>query len=49
MLKKEYKLMMIEKSVLREVFGTEGKEITGDWRKYHNEENLFTSCKMIHE
>lgn len=38
MLKKEYTMRMIENRVVREVFGPKGKEVTGDWRKY-NEEN----------
>jgi hypothetical protein len=35
---------MFEKRVLRRIFGPEREEITGDWRKLHNEElhNLYS-------
>ena len=29
---------MFENRVLRRVFGTKGDEVTGEWRKLHNEE-----------
>ena len=29
---------MFEKRVLRRVFGPKGDEVTGEWRKLHNEE-----------
>jgi hypothetical protein len=32
------RLRMLEKKVLRSIFGVKRDEITGDWRKLHNEE-----------
>jgi len=34
----ERRLRMLENKVLRRIFGSEGDEITGEWRKLHNEE-----------
>jgi len=28
---------MLKNWVLRKIFGTKGKEVTGEWRKLHNE------------
>jgi hypothetical protein len=41
--------MVFEKSVLREIFGPKRDEVTGDWRKLHNEElhYLYSSPSMI--
>jgi hypothetical protein len=39
MLKKESTVRMIENRVLKVAFGPKGKEVTGDWRKYHNEKH----------
>jgi hypothetical protein len=38
-----------EKRVLRRIFGPKRDEVTGDWRKLHNEElhNLYSSPNMI--
>jgi hypothetical protein len=35
--------------VLRRIFGTKRDEVTGDWRKLHNEElhNLYSSPNII--
>jgi hypothetical protein len=35
--------------VLRRIFGPKRNEVTGDWRKLHNEElhNLYTSPSII--
>ena len=33
----EHRLRVFENGVLREVFGTEKDEVTGDWRKQYNE------------
>jgi hypothetical protein len=40
---------MLENRVLRRVFGPRGDEVTGDWRKLHNEElhNLYSSPNII--
>jgi hypothetical protein len=37
-LRKEYKLRMIENRVLRRISGPKRDEVTGVWRKLHNEE-----------
>jgi hypothetical protein len=38
------RLMMLEKRVLSIIFGLKRDEVTGDWRKLHNEElhNLYS-------
>jgi hypothetical protein len=43
-LREEHKLKVFENRVLRRIFGQKGDEITGDWRKFHDEElqNLFS-------
>jgi hypothetical protein len=37
-LREERKLRVFEKRVLRKVFGPKRDEVTGEWRKLHNEE-----------
>jgi hypothetical protein len=41
--------MVFEKRVKRTIFGPKRKEITGGWRKMHNEElhNLYSSSNII--
>jgi hypothetical protein len=40
---------IFEKRVLRRIFGPNGEEVTGGWRKLHNEElhNLQSSANII--
>jgi hypothetical protein len=40
-----YRLRVFENRVLRRIFGPKRDEVTGDWRKLHNEElhNLYSS------
>jgi hypothetical protein len=40
---------VFENRVLRGIFGPNRNEVTGDWRKLHNEElhNLFSSSGII--
>jgi hypothetical protein len=40
---------LFENRVLRRIFGPETDEVTGDWRKLHNEElhNLYSSPGII--
>jgi hypothetical protein len=47
-LKKEHRLNVYENRVLR-IFGPKRDEVTGDWRKLHNEElhNLYSPPNMI--
>jgi hypothetical protein len=40
---------VFENRVLRRIFGPKREEVTGDWRKLHNEElhNLYSSPNII--
>jgi hypothetical protein len=40
---------VFEKHVVRRIFGQKRDEVTGDWRKLHNEElhNLYSSPNII--
>jgi hypothetical protein len=44
-LREEYRLRVFENRALRRIFGPKGNEVTGGWRKLHNEElnNLHSS------
>jgi hypothetical protein len=48
-LREEHRLGEFEKRVLRRIFGPKTNEVTGEWRKLHNEElhNLYTSPSII--
>jgi hypothetical protein len=48
-LKKEYRLRMFENRVRRRIFEPKRDEVTGGWRKLHNEErhNLYPSPNII--
>jgi hypothetical protein len=37
-MREERRLRMFENTVQREIFGTERDDVTGEWRKIHNEE-----------
>jgi hypothetical protein len=37
-LREEHRLRVSENRVLRRIFGPKRVEVTGDWRKLHNEE-----------
>ena len=37
-LREEHRLRVFENMVLRRIFGPKRDEITGEWRKLHNEE-----------
>ena len=44
-LREEHRLRVFENWVLRRIFGSKRDEVTGEWRKLHNEEHndLFSS------
>jgi hypothetical protein len=44
-MREERRLRVFENRVLRRIFGPKGDEVTGVWRKLHNEElnNLYSS------
>jgi hypothetical protein len=37
-LREEWRLRVFENRVLRRIFGPERNEVTGEWRRLHNEE-----------
>jgi hypothetical protein len=48
-LREENKPRVFENIVMRRMFGTKRDEVTGDWRKLHNDElhNLYSSSSII--
>jgi hypothetical protein len=36
--REEHRLSVFENKVLRKIFGPQSDEVTGEWRKLHNEE-----------
>jgi hypothetical protein len=48
-LREEHRLRVFENRVLRRIFGQKRDEVTGEWRKLHNEElhNLYSSSSII--
>jgi hypothetical protein len=42
-LREEHTLMVVENMVLRRIFGPKGDDVTGEWRRIHNEE-LYDFC-----
>jgi hypothetical protein len=49
-LREERRLRVFEKRVLRWIFGPKRDEVTGEWRRLHNEEltDLYSSPNIIH-
>jgi hypothetical protein len=50
-LREEHRLRVFENRVLRRIFGPTRDEVTGEWRKLHNEElhNLYSSPDIIRQ
>jgi hypothetical protein len=48
-LREEHRLRVFENRVLRRIFGPKRDEVTGAWRKLHNEElrGLYSSPSII--
>jgi hypothetical protein len=48
-LREEHRLGVFENGVLRRIFGPKRDEVTGEWRKLHNEElrDLYSSPSII--
>jgi hypothetical protein len=48
-LREERKLRVFESRVLRRIFGPKRDEVTGEWRKLHNEElnDLYSSSNIF--
>ena len=46
-LRKKRRLSVFENRVLRTIFGSKRDEVTGEWRKLHNEELNDMYCLMI--
>jgi hypothetical protein len=51
MLREEHRLRVFENRVLRRIFGPKRDEVTGEWRKMHNEalHNLYSSPDIIRQ
>ena len=48
-LREERKLRVFENMVLRRIFGPRREEVTGEWRRLHNEElnDLYSSNNIV--
>jgi hypothetical protein len=51
MLREDHRLRVFENRVLGRIFGPKRDEVTGEWRKLHNEEllNLYSSPDTIRQ
>jgi hypothetical protein len=50
-IREEHGLRVFENRVLRRIFGPKRDEVTGEWKKMHNEElhNLYSSPDIIRQ
>jgi len=48
-LREERKLRVSENMVLRRIFGSRRDEVTGEWRRFHNDElnDLYSSLNIV--
>ena len=48
-LREERKLRVFKNKVLSRIFGTRRDEVTGEWRRFHNEElnDLYSSPSIV--
>jgi hypothetical protein len=44
--KGEHRLKVLEKGVMKRIFGPKRDEVTGGWRKLHNEERYHLGCSL---
>jgi hypothetical protein len=48
-LRKKHRLRLLKNRVLRKIFGPKRDEVTGEWRKLHNEElYAFYSSQILY-
>jgi hypothetical protein len=47
MLREEHRLRVLQNRLLRRKFGPKRDEVTGGWRRFHNEE-LYNSVLFLH-
>jgi hypothetical protein len=50
-IREEHRLRVFENRILRRIFGAKRDEVTGEWRKLHNEElhNLYSTPDIIRQ
>ena len=46
--REEYRLRVFENRVLRRTFGPRRNEVTGEWRRLHDEELYFKICLPLY-